>query len=79
MVPGRDTAQAMALWQALPEDQRSKVEAAAMDMGANFVAATRPAPQAAIVHDRFHVAKQLNDAVDQTRRPGDRQAGREGR
>ena len=69
VVEGRDTAQAMALWEALPEDQRSKVEAAAMDMGANFVAATRlAAPQVAIVHDRFHVAKHLNDAVDQTRR-----------
>jgi transposase len=69
VVEGRDTAQAMALWEALPEDQRRKVEAAAMDMGANFVAATRlAAPQVAIVHDRFHVAKHLNDAVDQTRR-----------
>jgi transposase len=69
VVEGRDTAQAMALWDSLPEDQRGKVEAAAMDMGANFVTATRlAAPQVAIVHDRFHVAKHLNDAVDQTRR-----------
>lgn len=37
-------------------------------MGANFVAATRAAaPQAAIVHDRFHVSQHLNDAVDKTR------------
>jgi transposase len=69
VVAGRDTAQAMALWESLPEDQRGKVEAAAMDMGANFVTATRlAAPQVAIVHDRFHVAKHLNEAVDQTRR-----------
>lgn len=69
VVPGRDTEQAVALWKTLPEGQRRTVEAAAMDMGANFVAATRiAAPQAAIVHDRFHVAKHLNDAVDQTRR-----------
>jgi len=69
VVLGRDTEQAIALWKCLPEAQRLKVEAAAMDMGANFAAATRiAAPQAAIVHDRFHVSKHLNEAVDQTRR-----------
>lgn len=69
VVSGRDTEQAVALWKTLPEEQRKTVEAAAMDMGANFVAATRiAAPQASIVHDRFHVAKHLNEAVDQTRR-----------
>jgi len=69
VVVGRDTAQAVALWETLPAEQRAKVEAAAMDMGANFVAATRQAaPQAAIVHDRFHVAMHLNVAVDRTRR-----------
>src|SRR5471032_2277236 len=39
VVPGRDTGQAVKLWEALPAEQRSKVEAAAMDMGGNFVAA----------------------------------------
>ena len=40
-----------------------------MDMGANFAAATRvAAPQAEIVHDRFHVSKPLNEAVDKVRR-----------
>ena len=69
VIPGRDLAQAILLWEKLPELERTKVEAAAMDMGANFVAATRQAaPQAAIVHDRFHIAKHLNEAVDQTRR-----------
>lgn len=69
VVPGRDTEWAIALWESLPQEQRKQVEAAAMDMGANFAAATRiAAPQAAIVHDRFHVSKHLNEAVDQTRR-----------
>src|SRR5665213_2304139 len=69
VVPGNDQAAGELLWQALPEAQRSKVEAAAMHMSAGFVAATRvQAPHAAIVHDKFHVAKLLNDAVDQTRR-----------
>jgi transposase len=74
VVAGRDTAQAMALWEALPEGQRSQVEAAAMDMGANFVGATQlAAPQVAIVHDRFHVPcismKRSTRPVDK-RRPG---------
>ena len=69
VVPGRDEPSACALWQSLPEAQRQQVAAAAMDMGANFAAATRvAAPQAAIVHDKFHVAKQLNEAVDKVRR-----------
>ena len=69
VVPANDQAAGESLWQSLPAEQRGKVKAAAMDMSAGFVAATRAqAPQAAIVHDKFHVAKLLNDAVDQTRR-----------
>jgi transposase len=69
VVPERTTAAALALWQSLPEAQRTKVEAASMDMGANFASATRQAaPQAKIVHDRFHVSQYLNEAVDQVRR-----------
>jgi transposase len=69
VVEGRDTEQAVALWETLPEPQRKKIEAAAMDMGANFAAATRQAaPQARIVHDKFHVSKLLNEAVDKVRR-----------
>ena len=79
VVPGNDQAAGESLWQALPEDQRGKVEAATMDMSAGFVAATRvQAPQAAIVHDKFHVAKLLNDAVDQTRRAEHQQLQAEG-
>lgn len=86
VVPGNDQAAGESLWQALPAcaghadkpaEQRSQV--AAMDMSAGFVAATRTqAPQAAIVHDKFHVAKLLNDAVDQTRRAEHQQLQAEG-
>ena len=79
VVPGNDQAAGESLWRALPPEQRSKVEAAAMDMSAGFAAATRAqAPQAAIVHDKFHVAKLLNDAVDQTRRAEHQQLHAEG-
>ena len=69
VVLGRDQVAGEALWQVLPAELRKKVEAAAMDMSGSYVAATHAqAPQAAIVHDKFHVAKLLNEAVDQTRR-----------
>jgi len=69
VVSGRDTPSALALWRTLCSDQRAAVVAAAMDMGANFAAATREAaPQAAVVHDKFHIAKHLNEAVDKVRR-----------
>jgi transposase len=69
VVPERTTEAAVALWESLPALQRKKVMAASMDMGAGFAAATRQAaPQAKIVHDRFHVSKHLNEAVDKVRR-----------
>lgn len=69
VVPERTTQAALALWESLPETQRHKVEAASMDMGASFASATRQAaPQAKIVHDRFHVSQYLNEAVNQVRR-----------
>jgi transposase len=67
--PGRDQAAGEALWQAIPAETRSKVEAAAMDMHGSYVAAAHAqAPQAAIAHDKFNIAKMFNEAVDQTRR-----------
>lgn len=69
VLAGRDTKTCVKLWETLPATQRNKVEAAAMDMGAPFILGTRQAaPHVDIVHDRFHVSKPLNEAVDQTRR-----------
>jgi len=69
VVPGNNTQSGQKLWQSLPEEQRQGVEAAAMDMSAGFAAATlKEAPQAAIVHDKFHVSKMLNEAVNNVRR-----------
>lgn len=64
---------------ALTADQRSEVKAVALDMWpafANAVAATLE--QAVIVHDRFHVSKHLNEAVDQVRRRENGQLAKEG-
>jgi transposase len=58
-----------ALWNSLPPSQREKVRGVAMDMWQPYLASTRrQAPQAEIVHDKFHVSKHLNEAVDQVRR-----------
>lgn len=66
---GRDQASASGLLEGLPAGQRKGIEAVAMDMSASFKAAVGAVlPQAAIVYDRFHVSKLLNEAVDAVRR-----------
>jgi len=65
----RSTEAAEKLWESLPKSQREQVQAVAMDMSSAYEEAThKMAPQAEIVHDKFHVAKHLNEAVDQVRR-----------
>jgi transposase len=69
VVPGRDEAAATALLETLPESQREEVAAAAIDMSAAYANSIEAQlPHAEIVHDRFHIAKHLNEAVDQVRR-----------
>ena len=69
VVLGRERAAGEALWQVLPAGLRKKAAAAAMDLSGRHVAATHAqAPQAAMVHDEFQVAKLLNEAGDRTRR-----------
>lgn len=68
VTPGNDTESGRRLWQSIPEEQRKKVKAAAMDMGAGFTAATRiEAPWVEIVYDRYHVSAMLNKAVNDVR------------
>jgi transposase len=69
VVEERTAAAAEQLWQTLPESQRQQVQAVAMDMSSAYEKATQEfAPQAAIVHDKFHVSQHLNEAVDAVRR-----------
>lgn len=66
---GCDQQAATALWESLPEAQRQKVEAVALDMAPVFIAVSQAAaPQAELVHDKFHIAKHLNEAVNSVRR-----------
>lgn len=53
----------------LDEGQREMVCGVAIDMSAPYISAIREhLPHADIVHDKFHIAKHLNEAVDKTRR-----------
>jgi transposase len=55
--------------QALSARQRRWVKAVAIDMWPAYISGIRSQlPDSAIVHDRFHISKHLNEAVDQVRR-----------
>lgn len=57
------------LWKVLSEQQKEQIEAVATDMWPAFVNSIETnAVEAAVVHDRFHISKHLNEAVDQVRR-----------
>lgn len=69
VVEDRTEEAANGLWNILSEEQKAQIEAVATDMWpafANSVAAN--AQEADVVHDRFHLSKHLNEAVDQVRR-----------
>lgn len=53
----------------IPETLRDEVKTVSMDMWTSYMNATEDLlPKAKIVHDRFHLVKYLNDAIDKTRR-----------
>jgi transposase len=69
LTPDRTTESADILWKTLSPKQRSKVRAGCMDMWQAYETSTETnAPNALIVHDRFHISKHLNEAVDKVRR-----------
>jgi transposase len=69
VVEGRTLEAANELWSKVPDKVKVKVDAVATDMWDAFITSTKNnAPQADIVHDKFHIAKYLNDAVDKVRK-----------
>ena len=69
VVEDRTTEAANGLWKDLSDGQKQQIEAVAIDMWPAFANSVEAnAPQAEIVHDRFHISKHLNEAVDQVRR-----------
>ena len=60
---------AAAVWLTLSPEQKQQVEAVAVDMWEPFIRTVQQqAPNADIVHDKFHVSKYLGEAVDKVRR-----------
>lgn len=63
----------------LTDSQKSSVKAVSMDMWDPYMKATREnLPAAEVVHDKFHIAKYLNEAVDKVRRRENRDLVKEG-
>jgi transposase len=66
---GRDENSADKLWESIEPSQREQIEAVTIDMWKAFINSSKKnAKKAAIVFDRFHISKHLNEAVDQVRR-----------
>lgn len=79
VTPGRKEADADAAWASLTEEQRQAVEAVTMDMWPAYENSARTAlPHAVVVHDKFHVSKHLNEAVDKVRKAEHRKLMAEG-
>lgn len=69
VVRGRSLQDAQQLLGTLTPQQRQGVQAVAVDMWPGYMSAIRNMlGQADIVHDKFHVSKYLNEAVDKIRR-----------
>lgn len=68
-----------AFWLGLTEAQRAGVQAVGMDMWEPYRLSTAThVPEAAIVHDPFHLVRYLNDAVDQVRKQEHRRLSQQG-
>lgn len=68
---GNDTEAANAAFSQLSEEQLGSVQAIAMDMSAAYVKSAKANIALAkekIVHDRFHIMKMANEAVDKVRK-----------
>jgi transposase len=76
---GRTEEAANELWESIPDEQKAEVKAVAMDMWQAFMNSVETnAEQAEIVHDRFHISKYLNEAVDKVRRQEHKSLKKEG-
>jgi len=57
------------LFRRIPEEQRQEITAVAIDMWEPYINAVEQLlPEADIVHDKFHIAKYLGEAVDKVRK-----------
>lgn len=79
VVPERTIEAADQLWQTLEDTQKNEVKSVSMDMWQAFMSsAASNVPDAEIVHDKFHIAKYLGEAVDKVRRSEHKDLKRDG-
>ena len=79
VVEDRTKEAAAKVWATLSLEQKQEVEAVAVDMWEPFIQTVQQeVPDADVVHDRFHVSKYLNEAVDKVRRQEHKQLLAEG-
>jgi len=79
VTPERTIAAADKLWETLSAAQLSEIESVSMDMWQAFItSAGKQVPEAEIVHDKFHIAKYLGEAVDKVRRSENKALKEEG-
>jgi len=78
VVHGRAQENADLLWEIFSKDQLAKIQAVCMDMWEAFMNSARDkVPKAEIVHDKFHCAKYLGEAVDHVRKQEHKEFQRE--
>jgi transposase len=78
---GHDTDAEKSCFSQLSQEQLQSVEAIAMDMSPAFVRAAKemiPKAESNILHDKFHIMKMANDAVDKVRRGDHKQRLKDG-
>jgi transposase len=71
LAEGKDQATLDAFWKGLTDEQLTGIESVAMDMSegyTNSVLLHVPGGRQKLVYDRYHVAQQMNHAVDEVRR-----------
>jgi transposase len=79
VAPHRTSESADSLWKTLSEEQRKAIKSVSMDMWVAFMnSVAEHAPNAEIVHDKFHVSKYLGEAVDKVRRAENKALRQEG-
>ncbi len=79
VVEGRKKEATEILLKKIPETQRLDIKAVAIDLWKAYIGACKTVlPNADIVHDRFHISKYLNDAVDKVRKSENRRLNKVG-
>jgi len=78
MAKGKSSDSLTPFFEKMPIDVRRQVVVACMDRSAAYKSVVQKfCPNAAIVYDKFHIVKNLNEAVDEVRRAETRKAEKE--